>query len=295
MTHIPLGGSEFGLEQEADTWAYVRNDPTFACMFVRSFYDMGLNLPDEIHEPELWQLYNFKRYRDIEIDPDVLEACALTNPRQRVIRTMIECMLMHPKIKFEWIAESTGYTINTIRLFHELFFNMRDRITNNLDPAYLLSIIFPDSRQAQFTYNYHLNEGWVAIARRIAYISGIKEMFKWLGGQPDDSELTGVESMRAIESRFASAGRFAMTCGFQNQPVVAISGARALLQSSKLGGQSVSDDDATMGLTRLSYDQGAMFVFKKLVTAEAHERLRSDMVFETPISQAAATVTPPEP
>ena len=40
------------------------------------------------------------------------------------------------------------------------------------------------------------------------------------------------------------------------------------------------DEDARMGLTRLSMSEGAMAVFKRIVTAASEERLRNAQIYD---------------
>lgn len=281
---ITSGNPEYGDDLDVDLWAGVRNAPNFGAKFVKSFCEMDQDIPGEIYESHLWRLCFYKRYRNKVRDRNVWEACALTHYEQVVVRTIIECLLMSPLIKRRWISSVTGYSEDVIDLYHELFFNVRDRTGVN-DDGYLLKLVFDESRQVEFGHNYHLTERWSQIARRVAYNSGIRAMLQWMGGRPSDSELSGAESMRAIESRIASNGRFAMNCGFQHQAgVVAISGARQLLQSSKIGGQDSQDEDATMGLTRLSMDQGAQKVLKAIIMAAADDRMRAAQIYDISIA-----------
>jgi hypothetical protein len=129
----------------------------------------------------------------------------------KVVRTLIECLLIHPGFSFKRISKLSGYPEDVISLFHELFFNVRNRQsdTNLSDEPYILSLVYPESRQVEFYRDYHLQEAWVQIARRVTYNFGMGVLFQWLGGRPMDSEVSGVEAMRAVESRIASTGRFA--------------------------------------------------------------------------------------
>ncbi len=279
------GYRRFGADGDVDLWATVRNDPQFGYMFVTAFNELDMWMPDSVTEDQLWRLFCFKRYRNRD-DRASIEACALMHPKQIIYRTIIECFLMHPRIPFDAIAEVTGFTTEVISLFHEWFFNVRER-TDKRDDGFILSLVYPASRQVEFTYNYHLNESWVHLAKCIAYNSGIESMFRWLGGRPLDSEITGVESMRAFESRVASGGKTVMEWGFQHQPnMIAISSTRQLLQASKLGGQESQDDDAQMGFGRLSMDQGAQLVIKQIAQGSAMEKLRAGQMLDESVAVA---------
>lgn len=288
VSRVPMGDvGEYGVDREVDIWAFVRNDPRFGFKFVKSFCDLHRSLPVEVNDDALWRLYCFKQEKKTSRDFNILEACTLTNPRMKVVRTLIECLLIHPGFTFKKISKLSGYPVDVISLFHELFFNVRNRIDDPelSDEPFILSLVYPESRQVQLYRDYHLNESWVQVARRVTYDFGLSVLFQWLGGRTMDSEVNGVESMRAVESRIASTGRFAFNCGFQHQfGAVAINNARQLLQSTKAAGADSADDDSTMGLTRLSMDQGAMAVFKRIVTAASEERMRNAQMYDASVA-----------
>ena len=125
ITSNSVGGYEYDTDEETDIWAVVRNDPLFGFKFVKSFCEIRRALPDEVYEPALWRLFCFREEKKPGRDLNIVEACALTNPRLRVMRTIIECMLMHPDVKLESIARICRYPVDVIELFHELFFNVR--------------------------------------------------------------------------------------------------------------------------------------------------------------------------
>ena len=285
LTRVPGGGRDYGVNTEVDTWAYVRNDPDFGFMFVKSFCDLGKKLPDDVYETHLWRLYCFKAHGSGDLDHNMLEVCALTDPRMTMPRTIMECMLMHPGVKFEWIAKGLGYDLDVVQLYHELFFNVRDRMTGN-DSAYLLSLVYPEGRQVEFSRDYHLHESWAWIAKRIAYNKGFKAMMQWLGGRNSESEMGAAEAMSSLEASIASGGKFAINCGFQHQQnVAALHAARQLLQSSKLGGQETSSHDM---LEELSYFKGARASFNAFVNATSREQLQQQTIYDTAISVAQA-------
>jgi hypothetical protein len=284
ITIVPGGDSRFGDNPDVNLWAKVRNDISFCYWFVESFCELGQALPNEVGETHLWRLFDFKYHRNWQ-DIQALEAYVLTHPKMVVYRTIIECFLLHPAVEFEWISMATGISVEIIKLYHDWFFNVRDRIPGRND-AFILSLVFPESRQVEFTYNYHLTEDWTHIAKRIAYNKGLMPMLKWLGGRPSESEVAGMESMRALESGIASSGRFAIECGFQHQNnIAAIHSARQLLQSSKLGGQNQQDDDQAMGLGRISSDAGAQLVIKQITERAARSKLKAAQIYDTSIAE----------
>src|SRR6266566_7763409 len=157
ITSNSVGGDD--TDEETDIWAFVRNDPLFGFKFVKSFCEIRRALPDEVYEPALWRLFCLREEKKPGGDLNIVEACALTNPRLRVIRTIIECMLMHPEVELESIAKLCDYPVDVIELFHELFFNVRDRLDGEegaSDDVFHLSLVYPESRQVQFFPDYHL-------------------------------------------------------------------------------------------------------------------------------------------
>ncbi len=272
ITSNSVGG--YDTDEETDIWAFVRNDPLFGFKFVKSFCEIRRALPDEVYEPALWRLFCLREEKKPGRDLNIVEACALTNPRLRVIRTIIECMLMHPEVELESIAKLCDYPVDVIELFHELFFNVRDRLDEEgaSDDVFHLSLVYPESRQVEFYPDYHLQEGWPQIARRIAYNYGLTALFQWLGARTSDKEDHGIESLQAIESRIASSAMFAMNCGFQHQPgVIAITRARQLLRSSNRAGQDTADNRAPVSPTMA---EGALAVLRKIIASAAQERLQ---------------------
>ena len=272
---------------EVMLWAEVSQDPDFGSAFVQTLIDMGEPLPSGIYEPALWRLYCFKKYHSRK-DINILEACAIERSPNRVLRTLIRCLLLLPKIRYRHVSKVLCIPIDVIDLYHELFFNVRDRMKDSQEDSYILNLVYPCSRQEEFQPGYHLNTNWEDIALRITYNVGLPALIQFLGGKPIDRTKAGLDNLNVMESRLNAAGQFGMDCQFHHQAgFVTIQGVRQMIQAQKIGGAETVDNDQ-LGLGGLCIDQGIMKTFQGVVQSDAQDRLQARKILTEPASKQIA-------
>ena len=270
VTRIPrIQHKAMGVPEEVDVRSYAMNDASFGWKFINSFLDLGRPVPADVYESVLLRPYCYVRYESY--DRDARMAFEIENIANRTKRALLRCMLLVSEMPYRTIAESLQLTVETVKIYENLFWNIRDRLP---DPAYLTQLIFPDTRKVELMPNYLIEEDPQNLVLRITIQHGLKVMEELLGIRNPISEFDSQSQAKSYEAQIMSAGNFVAKIGFLHQQAAyAISSARHVLQSIKLGGEDQVDDDARRGLEGMSMGRSLTETFMEIAGPDIKRQL----------------------
>jgi|SRR6185503_201674 hypothetical protein len=150
-------------------------DPAFGARFVLAIHELNIPLPDWLHEDSVRHAYQYIRH-GIE-RPHVLEAYRLASPSGSELAAVLDGMLVSLDTPLERISELLGRSVESLRQYADLFFNVRDRAD---DPAYLTNIVYPGTRLASLDASNPprvrqqlLQAGYEQGAEQVAFLAGL--------------------------------------------------------------------------------------------------------------------------
>jgi len=271
LARIPRPLSLEGIPPEVDICAHVLNDPGFGWMFVKSFLDLGRQLPAQVYESELVRPYCQLRY--LNDDREAREAIELEQRANYQRRLLLRCMLLRAEYDYGAIAKKLSLSEDTIGIYQTLFWNVRDR-----DRIYVTSLVYPDTRLIEFVPGYPLEEHATNLVLRAAFDHGIAKAEELLGLRNPVQEKNGAQHARELAGRILRAGNFAAQIGLIHQDLPALTNARLLLRKVGGGqwkeGNSVAlDDDDVRGLGGMSRERSLQELFLDIMRPELERQL----------------------
>jgi len=115
-------------------------DPRFGWNFVGAFIQSRQPFPPQVLNPELRRTFSHLHYR--EADEAVQTAIAWDFPRNSQ-RYALNALLLCPDIALPEIAQLFGLSAEEVRVYEQLFYNVRDRLS---DAGYIAKLVFPLGR-----------------------------------------------------------------------------------------------------------------------------------------------------
>lgn len=216
------------LDSQTTLLADARNDAALGSKFVDAFVEVRKPLPACVHELELLRAYAYRRFRTN--DPDVEAAFALefepNNPR----RILVRCLLLRCEYSFLNIGQRVGLPEGSIRMYHALFWCVRDR-----GEMFVISLVYPNSRQCEFRPEYAQTESTENLAYRAAVEHGIKAVERLLGMENRLMKKNINEMAEEIARLILDEGLFALQLGFQNQDLPALKNALSVVRMLNSG------------------------------------------------------------
>ena len=122
----------------ADRGAIALADPKFGWNFVKSFMEDGREFPSTVVNPLLLQANSHLREPD---DDEMEQAMMLTHPVNTRMRHVLQGLLISEDVTLRTIGTWMGIPLKVVRLFDQLFFNVRDRRD---EPGYIVQLLNPD-------------------------------------------------------------------------------------------------------------------------------------------------------
>ena len=260
---------DINIPDEVGIRAKAMNDASFGWMFVKSFLDLGRPIPPMVLDPLLIRPYCYLRYR--HYDRNARAALELEFNANRTKRALLQCMLLVQDLAYDAIASALKLHVDTVMMYEALYWNIRDRFD---DKAYIAQLIFPDTRKVEFLPTYFMDENPLYIVLRAAFHHGLQVVEEFLGIRNPIVEFNSQEEAKAYEARVLSAGNYMAKIGYlhQNQ-AYAISSARHVLQSIKIGGEDKLDDDARRGLEGMSMGRSMTETYLEIVRPDLEYEL----------------------
>jgi len=259
-----------GVPEEVDIYAYAMNDPAFGWMFVNSFLDLGFPVPALVYESTLLRPYCYVRYGNYDRNARV--ALEMQHLHNRSKRALLKCMLLVDDMSYEQIAKTLFLPVDSVHIYEALFWNVRDRME---DKAYLNHVVYPDTRKIELQSTYITDEDPQSIVLRITLQHGMKVVEEFMGIRNPIQEFDSQNEAKSYESRVLSAGNFMAKVGFLHQhQAYAVSSARHVLQSIKMGGDEHVDDDARRGLEGMSLGRSLTDTFMEITRSDVERQLK---------------------
>jgi hypothetical protein len=257
-------------------------DPAFGDHFVGAYIRAGKVLPDQVWWPSLWRAYCCKRFGDrlAYQDRDCLRALALHQPSnncsQRVTQIAIKalaCAGMGPTA----IGQTLGMPATVVEIYLELFFDFTDRSDNQ---SFVMKVLNAKAELKMFKAEKMVHDPELLLMN-IGYLLGPAVVLSQLGIKSvrDDSRPIG-ELLGNTKQQLFGVMEMKAKLGLLGVGDPGLSMARAVVAAEAKHQPDLVDDDARMGLTRLSMDQGAMLTFRRIVTAASEERMRNARIFD---------------
>ncbi len=262
--------ADFRAARDVAAKASAMTDPKFGWAFVSAWLEAEQELPEAITEPEYCRAFCYFGYDNK--DEDACDAFRLQTRAELWRRVMVQCMLLLKEYSYERIAKETNLPEAAIRIYAEMFFNVRDRLD---DAIYIAQILYPSSTQITWAEEYHLMERPDLLAMRAAHRHGIDVAKRFLGIKVRDTTPDAAVSAKALEARLMDEALHMAQMGFVHQPnIQAINAGRMLIQSSKLGGEQQKSSDDTVGLGRIGMGNAMLDHFQKFMDTDVQHRMK---------------------
>lgn len=252
-------------------------DLAFGYKFIKTLIKEGINLPADVTEKPLVDLYEFEKFKIY--NEDVVHALALTHPSNKNIEDNIKAFLITDE-PISKLSEIIGIKCEVLQTYLELFFNVRDR---KQEALFIANLVYPNSRVVETMDNYIRNEDTGKILMRSAYNNGIEDISYFAGLKSksllsSDSSVSSTEMAMKLESAIMATGYFLARNGFLSQRnATGIAHAKNLLIAAKQGGQdNTNEDHEGMG----SLGEMAMTALREIKGPEMDAKLDKYMQLE---------------
>jgi hypothetical protein len=244
-------------------------EPSFGIRFARHFVQFSDSLPDGASDLSLKIAYDYMTL-GYAIRPEDLQAFALD--QDGYLRNLLRAYLICPGITTDEIAKKLGVSKKAVELYDQLFWNVRDRLNDQL---YIAKLVFPETRLVHLKPHYLETASTGQLLLQIAYEYGHEEMERLAGmtRSRNDGKSTEAVAME-LESQILKNGSLLAKLGGANQKnSPGMNHAKALLlarQKSKVEAQT-SDDIA--GLGAISVSQSIWQTVDRVTGADVARRL----------------------
>jgi|ERR1044071_1141461 hypothetical protein len=257
---------------------FAPTDPAFGIHFVRAYIDAGKVLPDRVWWASLWRAYCCLRFDHqlVYQDQDCFRALALSHPKERVTQRAIKALTV-AGMKAVEIAQVLGLPEKVVEIYLELFFDFADRCENQ---SFVMKVLNPKAELKMFRAEKAVHDPEIMLMN-LGYLFGPGLVLHQLGLKSPvrDGRSLG-ELMGNTKQELFGAMEMKAKLGWLNTSDPGLSMMRAVVAAEAKYQPDAVDEDARMGLTRLSMDQGAMLTFRRIVTAAAEERMRNAQIVD---------------
>jgi hypothetical protein len=176
--------------------ALALNDPKFGWNFLRALKQDGMELPLVIDHLQLQEANGYLRGA---YDDAMDESLVLAGPQNTTMRNLLKALLICRDVTLENIANWMELPLEVVRIFDQLFFNVRDRLHER---GYIAQILYPDGiRINSNTENKEsllLRAGSRHGAREVIRLAGIQSE---QGGQSNDELLHDFEHETLLRAK----------------------------------------------------------------------------------------------
>lgn len=148
---------------------------------------------------------------------------------------------------FSEISKVTGFSVDVIRTYERLFFNVYDRREESL---FIANIVYPEHRLVETMEGYIKEADSSSLLKRSAYNNGLDDVAYFIGLKVDSVEgsLAGgnaQEMANRLESSIMANGYYLARNGFLNQrSATGVGAAKSLLVAAKQGGDDGGEQDS---------------------------------------------------
>jgi hypothetical protein len=167
----------------------------------------------------------------------IAEARGLASNQMSRDNEAIRALLISDDIDYKFISARTSLSIDTVKAYERLFFNVVDR---KQDHMFIKNVVYPDGRLVEMFDDYLKNEDLGKILIRTGFNNGADHVLHFAGFRSGlvHSLANGNNMPNQLEALFMANGYLLARNGWINQRshAAGVSNARNLLQAAKQGG-----------------------------------------------------------
>ncbi len=272
--HFNQGFARTSRIDDVEKLAIAVHDPAFGWHFIRAFVDLQKDMPVQISDNTLRRAYSVESRR--EYDPPVLEAIGLAFfPGYTYSRYLLEAGLLDPTVSFDRLALLLSLSVDTVEVYDQLFFNVRDRLR---DRAYLGKLAWPYGMQVELQPDYARREDLGMLMRRASFHHGFESALEMagLGANVRNSDsAAAAEQMKAL---LLNSGLRQVKHGMIHQNLPVVNNSIRLLTAQAAGGEVQSGNEA-LGLHAISMGGAIMDLLKSDQHKDVLDRRKLNMLY----------------
>ena len=167
----------------------------------------------------------------------IAEAKGLASNQMTRDNETINALLVSDDIDYKFIASKTSLSVDTVKAYERLFFNIVDRKDEHM---FIKNVVYPDGRLIEMFDDYLKNEDLGKLLIRTGYNNGAEHVLHFAGFKSGlvHSLANGNTMPNQLEALFMANGYLLARNGWLNQRAhsVGLNNARNLLQAAKQGG-----------------------------------------------------------
>jgi hypothetical protein len=246
-------------------------DPAFPWHFARAFAQLRQPLPALVHESYIKLAYEHIMNR--AVNEDISWGQIIQHPKWQTKRGFLEALLLLPDLRLDEVAKYTGFSVATVLIYEQLFWNVRDRMN---DPMYLNELCCPGTRLAEFQTDSWTTAEPRNLMLRAAYYNDLETLLKLFGTRMPHEEESPEVSAKQLKKRILSDAYFVVRAGGASSKVAVLDSARKLIVAAEKNydGTKQGFRDDIIGLTALGLDPGqsVLETVKGLMDNTAYDR-----------------------
>jgi hypothetical protein len=175
------------------------------------------------------------------------------------------------------IAATLNKAVEVVDIYCLLFFNVAHRLE---DKSFMLKVLNPKGHLKMFNGDQAVHNPELVLMN-IGYAAGPNAVLKQLGMKSvqEDSHPIG-EMLDNTKQELFGAMELKAKLGLLSPGDPGLSMMKAVVVAEAKRQPDQVDEDARMGLTRLSMSEGAQLVFRRIVTAASEERMRNARIVD---------------
>jgi hypothetical protein len=239
------------------------SDPAAGYNFVISLSQARQPFPPAVAAicPVLYRLYCYRA----AFDPIMTEVLSLLDRHQAGTANVLNALLLAQDTTYRDIAADLGLREDVVRLYHELLFNVKDRLNER---AYIASIVYPQGRLAD-TANLHPGQALLIAGCE----HGRDEVLRLAGMHIGRDEATSVELAKHFEQLTLRRALDRLQYGDCDHPLVK-AGLKIAdgIRKADVGTMYGNVPDDVKGLTAISLNYPVADMVREITEADIRHR-----------------------
>lgn len=227
------------LDQASTKFILAYRDLSLGWKCARLLANADVPFPCFLQGEDLWifkaYLYNIDNKKFF--NRAVAEARGLSSNHMSRDNEVLRALLIADNVDYNYVAQRTAISVDTIKAYERLFFNIVDR---RKDYMFVKHVVYPDGRMVEMFDDYLKNEDLGNILIRTGYNNGPEHVLHFAGFKSEllHSLASGNSTPGQLEALFMANGYLLARNGWLNQRAnaVGLHNARNILQAAKQGG-----------------------------------------------------------
>ena len=244
--------AEDSVTYETEKFAKCYSNPSFVWHLIKLFSDVDKELPigdclalSRLSEYEIVrEAYWFQR-RGIA-SPELLFAVSIDKSMDPYYKTVLRSCLLVQDVTLKEISEKIGIPERVIEIYEKLFYNVWDRMEDQL---YISSLVYPEGVFSELDPNYQARTNYMDLLKKAGYRGGVNEVLSLAGVRGYVKTGTTQTLVAEFENKLMANAVFLSELGLLNtRNQVGISNAKNLLAAAKHGGDTDLANNDLIGL-----------------------------------------------